>query len=63
MKWWVFYMGHLGSKTRSQGQIKEIPCVDNRGLSFHQIFMKFGQTLYFDRIWVVIIYGTSMVKN
>ena len=52
-------MGHLGSKTRSQGQIKGKPCVDNRGHIFHQIFMKFGQNVCHDKnlgwdcIWVI----------
>ena len=44
------YIGHLGSKTRSQGQINEKPCVDDNGLSFHQIFMKFSQNVCLDEI-------------
>ena len=56
-------MGHLGSKTRSRGQIIEKPCVDNRGHIFHQLFMKFGQNVCFDKIWVGIVYGSSGVKN
>ena len=51
------YLGHLGSKTRSLGQIIEKPCVDNRGYSFHLIFMKFGQNVYLDEIWVDIVFG------
>ena len=39
------YVGHMGSKTRSLGQIIEQPCVDNRGHSFHPIFMKFKHTI------------------
>ena len=58
-----FYLGHLGSKTRSLGQIIEKPCVDNRGHSFHLIFMKFGQNVYLDEIWVGILFGSSGVKN
>ena len=65
------YLGHLGSKTRSLGQklghiigqIIEKPCVDNRGRSFHPIFMKFGQNVYLDKIWVGIVFGSSGVKN
>ena len=56
-------MGHLGSKTRSLGQIKEKPCVDYRGHIFHRIFMKFGQTVCFDEIWVGIVNESSWVKN
>ena len=51
------YLGHLGSKTRSLCQIIEKPCVDNRGHSFHSIFMKFGQNVYLDEIWVGIVLG------
>ena len=61
------YLGHLGSKTRSLGQklghIIEKPCVDSRGHSFHPIFMKFGQNVYLDEIWVGIVFGSSGVKN
>ena len=53
------YMGHLGSETRSQGQIKGKPCEDNRG----HIFMKFGQNVCFDEIWDEIVYGSSGVKK
>ena len=59
----VLYIGHLGSKTRSGGQINEKPCVDDNGLSFHQIFMKFSQNVCFEEIWVGIVYGSSGVKN
>ena len=53
----VLYIEHLGSKTRSRGQIIEKPCVDKRGHIFHQIFMKFGQNVYLDKIWLGIVYG------
>ena len=56
-------MGDLGLKTRSQGQINEKPCEDDRGHIFHQIFMKFGQNVYLDEIWVEIVYWSSRVKN
>ena len=49
------YLGHLGSntmslgkKTRSLCETIEKPCIDNRGRSFHPIFMKFGQNVYLD---------------
>jgi len=61
------YLGHLVSKTRSLGQklgqIIEKPCVDNRGRSFHPIFMKFGQNVYLDEIWIGIVFGSSRVRN
>ena len=41
-------MGHLGSKTRSLGQIKGKSCVDDRGLSFGQFLMKLGQNVKTD---------------
>ena len=33
-------LGHVGSKTRSLGQILEKPCVHSRGHSFDSKFMK-----------------------
>ena len=33
-------MGHVGSKTRSLGQISEKPCVPSRGHSIDLKFMK-----------------------
>ena len=33
-------MGHVGSKTRSPGQILEKPCVRSRGHIFSRILMK-----------------------
>ena len=49
-------MGHLGSKTRSWGQIKGKSCVDDRGFIFYQFSMKCGQNVYLDEIWVGIVY-------
>ena len=57
------YLGHLGSKTRSLGQIIEQPSVDNRGHSFHPIFMKFGQNVYLDEIWVGIGHLGSKTRS
>ena len=60
------YLGHLGSKTRSLGQLGQIiekPCVDNRAHSFHPIVMKFGQNVNFEEIWVGIVFVSSGVKN
>ena len=39
-------MDHVGSKTRSLGQILEKPCVCSR----YQIFMKFGQSFCLNEI-------------
>ena len=36
-------MGHVGSKTRSLGQILEKPCVHSRGQTFDSKFMKLYQ--------------------
>ena len=37
--------GHVGSKTRSLGQILEKPCVHSRGHSFDSMDMKLCQTV------------------
>ena len=41
-------MGHVGSKTRSLGQILEKPCVRSTGHIFRPIIMKLGQNVYLD---------------
>ena len=41
-------MGHVGSKTRSPGQILEKPCVRSRGHIFSRILMKVGQDVCLD---------------
>ena len=38
-------LGHVGSKTRSLGQILEKPCVHSRGHSFDPKFMKVCQNV------------------
>ena len=43
-------MGHVGSKTRSLGQILEKPCVCSRGHIFSLIIMKLGQNVCLDEI-------------
>ena len=43
-------MGHVGSKTRSPGQILEKPCVRSRGHIFSRILMKVGQDVCLDDI-------------
>ena len=37
--------------------------VDDRGHTFHPIFMKFCQNVCLDEIWVGIVSGSSGVKN
>ena len=43
-------MGHVGSKTRSLGQILEKPCVCSRGHIFSLTIMKRGQNVRLDEI-------------
>ena len=43
-------MGHAGSKTRSQDQVLEKPCVHSRGHIFSPMIMKFGQNVCPDEI-------------
>ena len=38
-------LGHVGSKTRSPGQIIEKPCVHTRGHRFDHKFMKLYQNV------------------
>ena len=41
---------HVGSKTRSVGQIIEKPCDLSRGHVSHEIFMKIGLNVHLDNI-------------
>ena len=43
-------MGHVGSKTKSLGQILEKPCVLFRGQIFNPIIMKLSQNVCLDEI-------------
>ena len=43
-------MGHMGSKTRSPGQILGKPCVRSRGHILSRILMKVGQDVCLDDI-------------
>ena len=43
-------MGHVGSKTRSVGQIIEKTCKHSIGQSFGPIFIKLAQNNRFDNI-------------
>ena len=56
-------MGHVGSKTRSVGQIKEKPCEHSRGHSFCPIFIKLATNDHLDNISVKFEYGSCQVKT
>ena len=56
-------MGHVGSKTKSPGQILEKPCVHSRGYIFSPIIMKHGQNDFFDEISDERENGSCPVKN
>ena len=56
-------MGHVGSKTRSPGQILEKPSVRSRGHIFSQIPMKVGQDVCLDDILDKLKNGSCGVKN
>ena len=56
-------MGHVGSKTRSVGQIIEKPCEHSRGHSFGPVIIKLAQNDYLDNISVKFEYGSCQVKN
>ena len=56
-------MGHVGSKTRSVGQLKEKPCEHSRGHSFDPIIIKLAQNDHLDNISVKFEYRSCPVKN
>ena len=56
-------MGHVGSKTRSLGQILEKPCVRSRGHFFSPIILKLGQNVCLDEISDKWENGSCQVKN
>ena len=56
-------MGHVGSKTRSVGQLKEKPCEHSRGHSFGPIIIKLAQNDHLDNISVKFEYRSCRVKN
>ena len=56
-------LGHVGSKTRSLGQILEKPCVRSRGHIFSPIVMKLGQNVCFDQISDEFEIGSCGLKN
>ena len=56
-------MGHVGSKTRSPGQILGKLCVRSRGHIFSWILMKVGQDVCLDDISDEFENGSCGVKN
>ena len=56
-------MGHVGSKTRSPGQILGKPCVRSRDHIFSRILMKVGQDVCLDDISDEFENGSRGVKN
>ena len=56
-------MGHIGSKTRSLGQILENPCVCSRGHVFSLISMKFDYSVCLGKISEELKNGSCRVKN
>ena len=56
-------LGHVGSKTRSLGQILEKPCVRSRGHIFSPIFMKLCQNVCLDVISNQVEIGSCGNKN
>ena len=58
-----FENGHVGSKTRSPGQILGKPCVRSRGHIFSRILMKVGQDVCLDDISDEFENGSCGVKN
>ena len=56
-------MGHVGSNTRSLGQILEKPCVRSGGHIFSSVIMKLGQNVCLDKISDECQNGLCRVKN
>ena len=56
-------LGHMGSRTRSLGQIIGKPCVHSIGHTFGPILMKLGQNVDIDEILDEFENGSCRVKN
>ena len=56
-------LGHVGSKTRSLGQILEKSCVHSRRHSFDPSFMKLCQNVSHHSIWVKFKTGSFRSKT
>ena len=56
-------LGHVGSKTRSLGQILEKPCVRSKYQIFSQILVQFGLNVCLKKIPDEFEIGLCGVKN
>ena len=56
-------MGHVGSKTRSLGKIRERYCVCSRDKIFNPIIMKLGRNDCLDEILDELENGSRRVKK
>ena len=56
-------LGHMESKLRSVGQIKEKCCLHSRGHIYDPIIMNFGQNVCLDDVYVEFDTGSRGVKN
>ena len=56
-------IAHVGSETRSQGQVVEKPRVHSRGHIFSPIIMKHGENVCLDKISQDFESGSCQVKN
>ena len=61
--WTNLKLGHVGSKTRSPGQILEKSCVRCRGHIFSLILMKLSQNVCLDKISNELEIGSCGVKK
>ena len=59
----IFKMGHVGSITRSLGQILEKPFACSIGHFFSLIIMKLGQNVCLDEVSDEFENGSCQVKN
>ena len=59
----ILNLGHMGSETRSVGQIKEKSCFQSRSHIFDPVSMKLGQNVCLDDIWVILGSRSHGVKN
>ena len=56
-------LGHLGSKSRSTGQIKGKPCHHSRGNIFEVIILNIAKNVYLDDFQVKFETGLLGAKN
>jgi hypothetical protein len=61
--WSSLNLGHVGSKSRSLGQIIEKPCLHSRGHNIDSIFIKLAHNDCLDEISVKLKSGLCGVKK